>query len=318
MTATATLRVDRVTQVPATSPDEESHRFRRRVKLFKRAGLVALDAAPIPVCRAVQTETLHAAYRMVHDVFVEQSYIVPQPGGLRVRVFEALPEMATFVALQDDQVIGVMSLVPDTPDLGLPSDKAFRPELNSLRRQNRWVGEVTNLAVAPGSRNTTVFLELSRCIYAHAANIGLDDLFISISPGHSAFFEDILRFEPYGEARDYGDSVVDMVEGKRLDVAGFGEALKAADRMLDRDAFLYDWFFTDNHHYETCKASEIDATKRFYEPALLRELFGSTTKLLERCTNHHREAIRHRWGDELLAQIEAHSRPEAELREVAA
>lgn len=63
-------------------------------------------------------EDLPAAYGLVHDAFVDKGYIHTHASGLRLRPFEALPEMATFVAVVDDAVAVVMAIVPDSPDLG--------------------------------------------------------------------------------------------------------------------------------------------------------------------------------------------------------
>lgn len=286
----------------AITDERQAGKIRRRVARFKQAGLLTASG-DIRIFQAIGLDDLTQAYQLVHDVFVQQNYIQPQPGGVRVRTFEALPEMATFVAKVNGRVIAVMSLIPDSSDMGLPSDKVFQTELDTLRSQGRRVGEITNLAVAEEYRNTAVFFELSRCIYAYGTNIGLDDFFISISPGHGMFFEAILAFEPWGDRRCYDKSTEDIVEGKRLDLHAFPECMKQTDAALNQEAFLCDWFFQSNPHFGYTKLSSRVASMRFLDPALLRALFVEKSDLFSRCGEATLNALRERWGFPVYHQV---------------
>lgn len=282
----------------------EAMRLRRRVSLFKRVGMVAREApSNIKIQRAVKAEDLKAAYKLVHDVFVFQKYIMPQTSGMRIRIYEALPEMATFVAKVDGRVVGVMSLVPDSQELGLPSDRVFGKELTELRRIGRKVGEVTNLAVVEEYCKSSVLLELSRCVCAHAMNIGLDDMFTAISPGHSGFFEMILQFEPWGEARNYSQSGIDMVEGKRLDVGAIADRARAADRLLGEHAFLYDWFVANNPQILHTAEAQTWAERAFKHVDVLLQLVGTGGEMLRNCTPKQLQALRRRWGAAVFAKV---------------
>lgn len=229
----------------------ELNRVRRRVDHIIKSGLFTEPDQPIVIKEAKSLEELHEAYRLVHDVFVSQGYIKPQPNGMRIRVFEIDPRTATFVAKVNQSVVGVMSIVVDSVKSGLPSDKVYKPEIDQLRHQGRKLCESSNLAVAPGQRNTAVFMELSRCCTAHAANIGMDDIIVAISPGHAMFFETLLGFMTWGECRNYSEETVDPVELKRLDLSDFRSYLQFVDLALGNQAFLHDWFFVNNHHL-TC------------------------------------------------------------------
>ncbi|HUX15640.1 MAG TPA: hypothetical protein VMW52_04155, partial [Phycisphaerae bacterium] len=122
--------------------------------------------------RAVSSEDLAAAYRLVHDVFVERGYILPHPSGMRVRKgVEGSPVTATFIAMIDGRVVGAQSIVEDSGKIGLPADGAFRGEVDSIRGDGKKVCEAVNQAVAPDYRKTGVALELMRCMFAHALMI---------------------------------------------------------------------------------------------------------------------------------------------------
>jgi ribosomal protein S18 acetylase RimI-like enzyme len=279
--------------------------FQRRVKLFKRAGMIGAKAsAPFTVSQATGAGQLKNAYRLVHDTFVEQGYILPQPGGIRVRPFEALPDMATFIATDEsERVVAVMSVVPDTQGLGLPSDTAFKVELDELRRQGRRLGEVTNLAVAPEYRNSNVFIELARYMQAHAMSVGLDDIFIAISPGHTAFFETFLCFEPRGDARGYGGPIDDTVEGMTLNLRTAAQRAAVSDHLLGDDAFLYDWFFVSNPHLDKAHLDHAEARQAFLTPQNLGDLFVHTSGLIEHVTTTERQILREQWGKRLFDQV---------------
>ncbi|MCK4625963.1 MAG: hypothetical protein KAV00_11675, partial [Phycisphaerae bacterium] len=62
--------------------------------LLKRTGLFSNDTQGAEIIRATTLEDLIGAYRLTHDMFVQQGYIHPNESGIRVRSFEALPETA--------------------------------------------------------------------------------------------------------------------------------------------------------------------------------------------------------------------------------
>ncbi|MHC4996036.1 MAG: N-acyl amino acid synthase FeeM domain-containing protein [Planctomycetota bacterium] len=290
-------------QAIADSIDQKQ--FQRRVKLFKRAGMIGSKSSlPFTVSQATGTEQLKSAYRLVHDTFVEQGYILPAPGGIRMRPFEALPEMATFIAQDTDgRVVAVMSVVPDTLNLGLPSDIAFKPELDDMRRQGRRLGEVTNLAVIAEYRNSNVFLELARYMQAHAMSVGLDELFIAISPGHTAFFETFLCFEPRGAARHYGGPLEDTVEGMALNLRTAAQRAAISDHLLGDDAFLYDWFFVSNPHLDRAHVAHAAARQALLTPQTLCDLFVYHSQMIDLATERELRAIREQWGGPLFDQV---------------
>lgn len=278
-------------------------RFARKVALLKRVGLFDTDDKSITVRRAIAGEDLTRAYELVHDVFVGEGYIDPKPGGIRVRPFEALPEMATFVAEADGQMVGVMSIVPDSPDMGLPADKCFKTELHRLRDAGRKVAEVTNLAVLSAYRRSNAFMELAKPILAQALSAGCDDVFIAISPGHAGFFQDVLQFEPWGERRSYSDEKMDIVQGKRWNLRTLERRLLDCDRLLGDDACLHEHFFPGNAYHQYVRPWALMAKRAFLAPDVLRALFVDRSGLLERCTPEQRLAISRRWGSAIFADV---------------
>ena len=276
---------------------------RRRLKFFRRVGLRSAKSADISVVRATNLEDLVGAYGLVHQTFVEQGFIPPEEGGLRIRPFEALPEMATFVAKLEGRIVAVMSIVPDSQELGLPGDHAFRAELDCLRAEGRRICEVTNDVVAKEHRTGTFFIQLTRACFAHAQSIGCDDVFACVNPQHACFFESVLLFEPCGNRRSYSGAPGDLVEGKRLSLQGLEERAIEMDRMLGADAFLRDYYYTANPYHARVRAWAKVARNAFADPEMLRELFVRRSRLPERCSPEELAAIRKRWGPELFEEV---------------
>ena len=281
----------------------KARRMIRRAAFFRRAGLFGGEQTSFVVTRALRLEEFAEAYSLVHDCYVERGYIERNEGGIRVRPFEAMSEMATFVAKAEGKVIAVTSVLMDSPELALPSDKAFEGELAALRAEGRRVCEITNLAVHPDYRNTPVFSELTRCCLAHAMAVGYDDLFIAISPEHARFFQEVLLFEPCGERRSYSTEIEDIVEGKRLDLHSVEDRCIERDDILEHETFLHDFYFAKNEFSKYVRRWAIRAAKTFTDIGLLRELFVVRGDLFSRCNRREAEAIRRRWGADVFDAV---------------
>ena len=298
---TATINSD-VSGAEAAS-SSRADRMIRRVAFFRRAGLFGNKADGFAVNRALGLEDHWQAYTLVHDCYVQRGYIEPCRGGARIRPFEAIPEMATFVAKAGDGVVAVTSVLMDSPELGLPSDRAFGAEINALRQAGRRVCEITNLAVHPDWRCRNVFSELTRCCLAHAMAIGYDDMFIAISPEHARFFKEVLLFEPWGDKRDYSDKIEDIVVGMRLDLRTVRARAIETDVMLGEEACLHDFYFARNMFHNCVQRWAIRAAGIFCDAKLLHELFVVRSGLFSRLTHKEAAAIKVRWGDGIYYQV---------------
>lgn len=294
------------TQVRAGSSGK-APRESRRMALLKRTGLFGADTTGADIKRADSLEELRDAYCLVHEVFTEQGYIDHLPGGMRIRPYEALPKTATFVAKVEGRVIGVQSLVVDSGDLGLPSDRSFKDEIDSLREKGRLICEATNEAVDAEYRKTPIMTELMRCCFAHARTVGCDELIVAVSPGHAKFYG-LLGFEQIGDVRSYSEEIEDPVVLVRLDfdtLARRATLAETGDR--EDDAFFKSYYIDDNPYHKYIKTWQILSDRFFADPTLLLELFVHRSSLLERCSRGELEAIRRQWGDKLFTDVMSHS-----------
>lgn len=292
-----------------TAPPSAKHS--RRMALLRRMGLFGSDTRGAIIRRAVTMGELEAAYRLVHDTFVEREYIRPTSSGLRVRLFEALPEMATFIATAGDDVVGVQGIAVSHPEVGLPSDEAFQDEIDVLRIGEsaiasgcgRLVCEATNQAVAPAYRKSAVATELMRCMFAHALAVGCDELITTVSPGHARFYE-LLGFEQVSPVRSFSAEVDDPVVVMRVNIAALiGRAAGANDDSDAATIFIKSRCLSGNPYREKVRQWQAEAAEVFEDAEALRRLFVEKSGLLVECSDQEREVIRRCWGDALFAAV---------------
>lgn len=261
-------------------PKKEDANVRRRVAALKRCRLFS-ENDPVTVKQAETREELEAAYRLVHQSYVDAGYMDPHPSGLRVRAFEALPQTATFIAIENGEVIGTISLIVDSP-LGLPMEESYSEELNALRAQGRRIAEVSSLAVSKGSRNLGIFVRLCKYMTLFAIHIGVEDLCIGISPEHAPFFKEVYLFETMGEVRSYSSTKEDPVVALRLDLNIFPALCHEAYNGVDEDANFYNYMFIYQPHWVKYPRN----SKHFcpMTPAMLRYFLVEKTDVLRQAS----------------------------------
>ena len=163
-----------------------------------------LDGTTFEIADTIQK--LENAYRLLHDVYVEEGYMAPHPSGMRITHHSLLPKTTTFVGTHYEQIVLTMTLFPDS-EAGLPMDSQFSRELDELRMAGRYIAEVGSLASDPGfrNRNQNVPMHANKIMHAYADKyLNLDDFVIAINPKHKWFYKNILLFEQISRQRDYG------------------------------------------------------------------------------------------------------------------
>ena len=272
---------------------ETVKRAHRRLALLKRTGLFNEAPYGTEITRACSLQDLQLAYRLVYDVFLAAGYTTPHECRMRIRIFEALADTATFIAKREGQIIGVLSLVLDSPGLGLPSDVAFKDELNALRSGGIKLCETTNQAIVPRFRKTAVTTQMMRCCSAQGLLENRDGIIISVSPSHVGFYE-LLGFQLLSDVRSYSSRHYDPVVMMCLYTAELRQRDPTADLC---QAFIADYLSFKNPFVQKVKIWKQSAYDGFYEAHELRKVFVDESKLLETCTDAEREAVRNNWGE---------------------
>jgi hypothetical protein len=272
----------------------------RKLALLKKSGVFTLDTKGCSIERACTLGELRAAYALVHDVFVDTGYIHPESGNIRLRIFEACPETATFVAKKDGTVVGVLSVVLDSPEFGLPSDVAFKPELNSLRKKGLRLCEATNQAIAAEYRRSAVLSELMRCATSYMLEMQCDQAIATVCPNHGGFYE-LMGFKQLGPERSYSQKLHDPVIALCADLATFRQA--RPDFLTAAEEFVFN--FLNQANGFRCHAAEWSrqATQLFLSPELLKGLLLGQRNFLKECSLAELLHLRDRWGRELFDAV---------------
>lgn len=139
-------------------------------------------------------DELEAAYRILHDAYVDCGYTEKTPSGMRLVKHFALPTTTTLVAKWKDQVVGTVSVIRHTP-LGLPIQSIF--SLDEVLAPGKAIAEVSALAIDKNfrQRQGTIFLPLCRFFYEYSTQyMGIDRVVIAVNPTWSDFYEGLLCF----------------------------------------------------------------------------------------------------------------------------
>ena len=151
---------------------------------------------------AKSLQELIAAYRLLHDVYVEAGYMHPHPSRMRISKYNLLPRTITFIAKIYDEVVGTVTLIEDSK-LGLPMEEIYPKEIESLRKTSFKLAEVSGLAVDKYYRFKKIFWYLNYHLAMHALLMGITDLVIAVNPKHLSFYRNFFMFQVIGPKRYY-------------------------------------------------------------------------------------------------------------------
>jgi len=154
---------------------------------------------------AQSKDELEQAFSIVHDMYVQEGYMDPQPHGMRISLHHSLPFTTTFIGMVDTDVIIASTLFLDSV-IGLPMDILYKKELYTLRNSHRLIAEIGAFAVKPGYKNssTNLAIHLQKMIVHYTLKyFNLDDLVITIHPKHRMFYKYVFIMEQIGPEKYY-------------------------------------------------------------------------------------------------------------------
>lgn len=167
----------------------------------KRHGIYRsfVDCDPDPnkrlVLKIAETrEELEACFMLLHDAYVSSGFMTPDPSGMRVTIYHALPTTTTLCAKYDDKVVGTLSLIRESA-IGFPLQRIF--DLTSVREREGNIVEVSALAVHPRFRRTggTILFPLMKFMYEYCTTFfDTRHLVIAVNPRHIEMYESLLFF----------------------------------------------------------------------------------------------------------------------------
>jgi GNAT superfamily N-acetyltransferase len=159
-----------------------------------------VDCDPFPSDRlllkiADTQEELEACFRLLHDAYVESGFMKPDPSGMRVTLFHALPTTTTLCAKWDGKVVGTISLIRESA-FGFPLQKIF--DLSAVRQNLGNLAEVSALAVHRDFRKTggAILFPLMKFMYEYAVKyFDTRHLLIAVNPNRIEMYESLLFFQ---------------------------------------------------------------------------------------------------------------------------
>ena len=159
-----------------------------------------VDCDPAPTERLVlkiadTREELEACFKLLHDAYVSSGFMSPDPSGMRITIYHALPTTTTLCAKLDDKVVGTLSLIRESA-IGFPLQRIF--DLTAVREKEGHIAEVSALAVHPRYRRTggTILFPLMKFMYEYCTTFfDTRHLVIAVNPRHIEMYESLLFFK---------------------------------------------------------------------------------------------------------------------------
>lgn len=167
----------------------------QRFKVFRSFA----DCDPAPTSRLVlkiaeTREELEACFSVLHDAYVDSGFMKPDPSGMRVTIYHALPTTTTLCAKYDGVVVGTISLVRES-ELGVPLQQIF--DLTTVREKEGNIAEVSALAIHRKFRRTggSILFPLMKFMYEYCTTFfDTRHLVIAVNPSHIEMYESLLFF----------------------------------------------------------------------------------------------------------------------------
>ena len=191
---------------------------------------IALEQSQDLSCRiASSAEDLLKAYRLVYREYVVRGYCKPNPFEINFNAFCMLPGTRTFLLEKNKEVIGTISLIPDSPCL-LPMGSLFEDKISTFRKPGRRLAEIGLLALdhqifGRKSFALTDFKKLAgsfklfKIMFDYARFEGkYSDLFIAMHPKHKDLYH-YLTFDTIGPVRGYPGAEGNPALPMHMDVA---------------------------------------------------------------------------------------------------
>jgi len=229
-------------------------------------------------------EELEACFRILHDAYVSSGFMKPDPSGMRITIYHALPTTTTLCAKYDGRVVGTISMIREGV-FGFPLQSVF--ELEHVRAKGGKVAEISALAVHPEFRKTggAILFPLMKFMREYCSEyFDTRHLVIAVNPEKIELYEALLFFdrlqEKVVESYDFANGAPAV--GATLDLKYAAELFKAGYRGRPTHKNLYKYFFK-------LKLPNIRIPQRRYfttndpvmTPELLDYFFNKKSQVLE-------------------------------------
>ena len=168
----------------------------QRFNFYRNMAVVNYELPSNLKFRVARTqEDLEQAFKILHDEYVRAGFMKPDPSGMRVTAYHALPSTSTLIAVENDEVVATASIVRDSI-FGFPLDKIFSTD--HLRTNGARLAEISALAIRQDRRQNRgeILFPLLKFVYEYCTDyFGVDYKLIAVNPKHIEFYQALLFFE---------------------------------------------------------------------------------------------------------------------------
>ena len=267
-----------------------------RFALFRR--LIDCDDQPdtrLELKIADTQDELEACFRILHDAYVASGFMQPDPSGLRVTIYHALPTTTTLCAKWDGQVVGTISMIREGV-FGFPLQSVFN--LGQVRSKTGKIAEISALAIDPRFRATggRILFPLMKFMYEYCREyFDTRHIVIAVNPNKIEMYESLLFFERL-QARvidNYDFANGAPAVGATLDLLHAPEVFRQAyaDKRPRKNLFRY--------FVETRLANIRAPNRRFFTtndpvltPAMMDHFFNQRTQVFATLSDRQRLLLR--------------------------
>ena len=270
-----------------------------------------VDCNPAPDPRlslgiASTQDELEGCFALLHDAYVSSGFMKPDPSGLRVTPYHALPTTTTLYAKFEEQIVGTLSIIREGV-FGFPMQSAF--DLTAVRAQPGRIAEISALAVHPDFRDTggTILFPLMKFMYEYCtAYFDTRHLVIAVNPKHIEMYEALLFFQ-----RLQADVVNSYDFANGAPAVGATLDLKVAPGLF-HEAYEGRRPNKNLHHYFTMVTlPNIKFPERTYyttndpvmSPALLDHFFNQRTSVFQQLDERRRRLLKAIYHEESYRDV---------------
>ena len=137
------------------------------------------------------------ALELLRTVYVRKGLLREENPGLRLSPQACAPGSAIFVARENDEIVGTITVYRDSA-IGLPIDCVHRADIDKVRERFAAIAEVGSLATRGGRRGRGITAMLFLAAFRWAAVTQIRCIVACVNPSYRRFYSGLLRFEVLG------------------------------------------------------------------------------------------------------------------------
>ncbi|MEL4178462.1 GNAT family N-acetyltransferase [Roseateles sp. PN1] len=256
-----------------------------RFKIYRQ--MVECDPSPDARLELKIADTqaeLEDCFKLLHGAYVASGFMLPDPSGMRVTIYHALPTTTTLCAKYDGKVVGTISMIREGV-FGFPLQSVF--DLQQVRAKGGNIAEISALAVHPDFRATggAILFPLMKFMHQYCTEyFDTRHLVIAVNPEKIELYEALLFFERLQA------NVVDQYDfangapavGATLDLKHAAEVFKAGYKGRPSRKNLHRYFFLQSlPNIKLPKRRYFTTNDPVMTPALLDYFFNEKSKVFE-------------------------------------